>query len=382
MSRGRVVIVGSGIVGLAHALRAREEGFEVTVLERDERPLGASVRNFGTLWPIGCVFGPERDQALFGVQRWRELAREADFWLADSGSLSLAYREEAWSVLGEFAASRAHGGEERNADFELLDVPAIARRWPAVETAGLRGALWSRAEAQVQPAQALAALQRHALARGIAVHCGSLVSRVEAEHVETSQGRRFAFDQLLIAAGADMRLLFPQEIAAAGVQRCRLQMMRTVPQPQDFALGAILVSDLTLCHYPAFRACPSQSALRKRLEHELPQHLDDGIHVIAAQHADGSLTLGDSHEYGADFPPELSTAVEERILEVLRSFARVPDLRIASRWEGIYLKSTRGETQVVLRPRPNVTLVTAMGGLGMTLCFGLAERTVAGWVRA
>ncbi|MBL8900595.1 MAG: TIGR03364 family FAD-dependent oxidoreductase [Planctomycetes bacterium] len=382
MSRGRVVVIGSGILGLAHALRARDEGFEVTLLERDERPLGASVRNFGTLWPIGCTFGVERDQALFGVQRWRELARAADFWIAESGSLSLAYREEAWSVLGEFAEARALGGAKLLHDFELLDPHAVARRWPAVETAGLRGALWSRAEAQVQPAQALAALLRYAIARGVDVTCGALVSRVEDRHVETSDGRRFDFDQLLIAAGADMRLLFPREIAAAGVQRCRLQMLRTVPQPPEFQLGAILVSDLTLCHYPAFRACPSVEALRERLMRELPRHLADGIHVIAAQHPDGTLTLGDSHEYGADFSPELASDVEERILEVLRSFVRIRELRIAARWEGIYLKSTRGETQVVIRPRRNVTLVTAMGGLGMTLGFGLAERTVAGWVRA
>jgi hypothetical protein len=45
----------------------------------------------------------------------------------------------------------------------------------------------------------------------------------------------------------------------------------------------------------------------------------------------------------------------------------------------VYLKSTVGETQVVLHPRERVTMVTAMGGLGMTLSWGLAARTVEGW---
>ena len=100
-----VVIVGAGIIGLAHAITAREHGHDVVVLERDGRSLGASVRNFGTLWPIGCAMGAEREQALYGVRRWHALAAEAGFWFSQQGSLSLAYREEAWAVLQEFAAT-------------------------------------------------------------------------------------------------------------------------------------------------------------------------------------------------------------------------------------------------------------------------------------
>lgn len=374
MSAGRVVVLGSGIVGLAHALAARRAGYEVALLEKCSRPLGASVRNFGTLWPIGCVPGRERDQALFGVQRWKELAREADFWLAPSGSLSLAYREEAWQVLREFASAQAERPGDFDGELELLEAHEVARRFPAAEPHGLRGGLWSSAEAQVQPAEACSALVRLAARRGIALHFETAVTRVEERHVETADGRRFEFERLVIAAGDELRLFFPREIAAAGVRRCRLQMLRTRPQPAEFALGSILVSDLTLVHYPAFRTCASVPALRARLEAELPLHVADGIHVIAAQQNDGSLVLGDSHEYGADFDPFLRSDIEERILDALRAFVRVPELRIGARWEGLYPKSTRGETQVVLEPRPGVLLVAAMGGLGLTLAFGLAER--------
>ncbi|HTA29802.1 MAG TPA: FAD-dependent oxidoreductase, partial [Candidatus Cybelea sp.] len=179
--------------------------------------------------------------------------------------------------------------------------------------------------------------------------------------------------------GDEMRMFFPAELDAAKLTRCRLQMMRTVPQPGGFDLGAVLVSDLTLCHYPAFRDCPSTARLRARIESELPRHRQWGVHVIAAQHPDGSLVLGDSHEYAADFDPDSRADVEELILDALRKFVCVPDLRIAARWHGIYLKSTIGQTQVVLRPRPRVTMVTAMGGLGMTLSWGLARNTVNGW---
>jgi FAD dependent oxidoreductase TIGR03364 len=350
-----IVIIGSGIIGLAHAITAREAGLEVVLIERDARALGASIRNFGTLWPIGCAFGSERDQALFGVRRWRELAAQAGFWTSPRGSLSLAYREEAWAVLNEFAAL--------NGDFELLEAPAVLHRFPASNPEGLRGALYSPQETVVHSPSAIPALAGHARSLGVEMHFGT----------------RFRFDHLVIAAGEEMRLLFPEELAAAQIQKCRLQMMRTVPQPEGFELGAILVSDLTLCHYPAFRDCPSTQALRARLEAELPEHHRWGVHVIAAQHHDGTLTLGDSHEYGDDLAPESLPEVDDLILDALRDFVRVPDLRIASRWQGTYLKSKIGQTQVVLHPRERVTMITAMGGLGMTLSWGLAQRTIASW---
>jgi len=43
----RVLVVGAGIVGLAHAFEVRRRGLEVVVLERRARAVGASVRNFG-----------------------------------------------------------------------------------------------------------------------------------------------------------------------------------------------------------------------------------------------------------------------------------------------------------------------------------------------
>jgi FAD dependent oxidoreductase TIGR03364 len=371
MASQRILIIGAGIIGLTHAVTAREAGHSVTILERDGRALGASIRNFGTLWPIGCAFGPERDQALFGVKRWKQIAAAAGIWHSDKGSLSLAYREEAWSVLNEFSAA--------NGDFELLEAEEVTRRFPAANPQGLRGALFSREETVIHTPTAIPALTDYARQLGVTIHFGTPAVKIHADSVDTADGQTFAFDQLVIAAGEEMRLFFPEELTSAQIQPCRLQMMRTVPQPASFDLGAILVSDLTLCHYPAFRECPSTSKLRTRLESELPEHHRWGVHVIAAQHHDGTLTLGDSHEYGLDLPPGSQPEVDELILGALRDFAIIPDLRIASRWQGIYLKSKIGQTQVVLHPRERVTMVTAMGGLGMTLSWGLAQRTIQSW---
>jgi len=50
-------------------------------------------------------------------------------------------------------------------------------------------------------------------------------------------------------------------------------------------------------------------------------------------------------------------------------------MRIAERWYGVYAKHPESAF-VSLTPAENVHVVTAAGGAGMTLSFGLAERTI------
>src|SRR5664279_1504503 len=52
MSKSAIVI-GAGIVGLATARALSVNGFKVTVIERSGKAVGASVRNFGMVWPVG-----------------------------------------------------------------------------------------------------------------------------------------------------------------------------------------------------------------------------------------------------------------------------------------------------------------------------------------
>jgi FAD dependent oxidoreductase TIGR03364 len=352
---------------------ALENGWRVTVLERHARPLGASVRNFGALWPIGQPLGPERARALRSLQRWQQLSTEAGFACIPCGSLHLAYTDPARQVLSEFIAQpETHG-------MHLLTPEEAARRCPAVVQHGLRGALFSEHEHSIQPTEALQALVAWLQGQGVTFQFNTPAVEAATGYITTSDGHRIQADRVLVCCGDEVRLLFPTALQAAGGVRTRLQMLRTRPQPDGFRLGPIVTADLTLRHYASFRTCPSAPALHDHLAARYPNYDRWGIHVMAAQHPDGSVAIGDSHEVGRDFAPAYRSDIEALILDYLRTFLDLPSLEVATRWTGTYLKPPADSTHLSLTPAPGVQVITGLGGGGMTLAFARAKETVAAW---
>src|SRR5215469_3182033 len=98
-----VAIVGAGIVGLAHAYLAAKTGRSVAVFERSPAAIGASIRNFGMIWPIGQPAGQLHRTALRSREIWIELLCQAKFAHLPTGSLHVAYREDEAAVGREFS---------------------------------------------------------------------------------------------------------------------------------------------------------------------------------------------------------------------------------------------------------------------------------------
>lgn len=370
----RLVVVGSGIVGLAHAKAGLRCGYDVTVVEKTDRPLGASVRNFGTIWPIGQPQGKLHEMAVRTRWRWKELSDAAGFWFGGTGSLHLAYMEEGWDVLRQYAA--AAPSEDL---LSLCTAERIAADYPHVNTNGLLGGLFSEQEAAVQPAEALSKIIDWLAEKGVQFRFSTAVTDVSANEIKTSSGHWIPFDRLVVCSGDEVQLLFPDELRQTGAKRCKLQMMRTVAQPADWQVAPTIVADLTLRHYESFAACEAIASLRQRVSSEMPDYDRWGIHVIAAQKPDGTLILGDSHEYDNHFDPGSRSDIDAAVLDYLRTFLVVPDLSIDSRWSGTYLKSPGTDVVTVVDIAPNVQVVTGLGGAGMTLSFAFAEDNVNNW---
>lgn len=134
------------------------------------------------------------------------------------------------------------------------------------------------------------------------------------------------------------------------------------------------MSDLSLVRYLGYAALPDAQALRRTLEVAQPDHLENGIHLIVTQSADGSLVVGDSHHYAATPDPFADARVDELILDEFRAvFGRVPP--VIARWTGTYASAASHSR--VTSPLPGVRVVTVTSGTGASTAFALAEETVA-----
>ncbi len=206
-------VVGAGIVGLATAYHLARRGRRVVVFERSAGASGASVRNFGMLWPIGQPAGPARALALRSLEIWSGVLRDARLWHDDCGSLHLAYRDDEAQVLGEFAggdASTGLGGE-------MVGPEEVGRIAPGVKLEGLLCAFRSPAEICVDPREVVASLPRFLSdSLGVRFEFGRVVVGFDRPSIRLADGERRSADRLWICPGSDLETLYPQTFRDRG----------------------------------------------------------------------------------------------------------------------------------------------------------------------
>ena len=373
--RERVAVIGAGIVGLAHAWSAARRGHEVLLFERNPKARGASIRNFGMIWPIGQQHGRNHYVALRSRALWLELLESAKIWHRECGSIHLAFRHDEMEVLSEFADQ----ADDLGYNCRLISAAKIAEVSPAARREGLLGGLRSDSELCVDPRQVIATVPRWLNEQhGVRLHFGTAIERVSMPWITATDGERWQVDRVIVATGSDLKAVFPTILEQVGFRLCKLQMLRTVPQALGWQLGPMLAGGLTLRHYPTFSVCRSLEALQRRIDAETPELKHYGIHVMASQNGGGEVILGDSHEYDDDIKPFDKAVIEELILRELHQIIDLPDWTIQERWHGIYALLP-GKVQFVHEVEPGATVVTGAGGCGMTMSFGLAEESWDAW---
>jgi FAD dependent oxidoreductase TIGR03364 len=369
--RADVAIVGAGIIGLAHAYEAARRGLRVVVFEKNLRASGASVRNFGMIWPIGQPHGLAHQTALRSRARWLEVLEDARLPYWPDGSLHVVYRDDEAAVAQEFAEK----GPGLGYKCAWLNADQVRDRSNAVRSQGLIGGLWSETELVVDPRATMARLPGYLQDKfGVELRFGCCVHGIEPPRVDAGCERWIA-DHIIVCSGDDFESLYPEIYAQSGLTRVKLQMLRTESQPDGWRLGPALAAGLTLRFYPAFEICTALPKLKRRIAAETPEYDRWGIHGLVSQTEAGELTLGDSHEYGLSVDIFNKEEIDALMLRYISGFLSVPSMKIAQRWYGVYAKHPE-KPYLSIVPAPGVRIVTSPGGSGMTLSFGVAAHTM------
>jgi FAD dependent oxidoreductase TIGR03364 len=371
MSKKSAIVIGAGILGLATARALAMKGYAVSVYERNLKAIGASVRNFGMVWPIGQPSGKLYERAKHSRNVWVEIGNSTDLWFDPVGSLHVAYHADEWVVLQELY--EAFSKEGRNVS--LLNRDQVLKMSSVAKKENCFGGLFSGDEVIVDPREAIALLPHYLEETlGVEFYWGKTVTEVHPGYISIA-GQTERADQIFICSGSDFETLYPEEFAKFALTKCKLQMMRMVEEGSP-RIGPAICGGLSLIHYASFKASQSLTALRKRYEQEMAEMLQWGIHVMISQNRVGELTVGDSHEYGQTPDPFDRKHINDLILQYLEQFATLKNPKIIETWNGVYGKFTSGQTELFHSPEKDVFILNGVGGTGMTMSFGFAEERI------
>ena len=367
-NKSDVIVVGAGIVGLACALVAVEQGLSVQVVERESYCTGASIRNFGFVTVTGQGSGTSWRRARRSRDIWAHIAPQAGIPVEHTGLYVLAQRAEAAAVLQELLLTE----EGEALSWQAPD--RLRKLAPHLAHAHMQGALYSPHELRVEARFAVEKLRLWLASRGVRFHMGQAVQQVQTGRVQLD-ALELRAERVVVCPGADLKSLFPQTFTRYQTQLCQLQMLRIRP-PRGYHLGSAVMSDLSLVRYRGFNALPGAARLEDRLRQEVPRALQHGIHLIVVQSADGSLVVGDSHQYGAAMPPFVPAEAEELILAEMQRVLCLGHYQVQERWTGIYPSANQDAfCETVL---PDVQVLSVTSGSGMSTAFALAEECLKG----
>ncbi|CTQ42743.1 TIGR03364 family FAD-dependent oxidoreductase [Roseibium aggregatum] len=364
-----LAIVGAGIIGLAHALAAVRRGKKVVVIDRDSQANGASIRNFGFVTVTGQQAGDCWQKASRSRQVWAEVAKTARIPLLHQGLTMTARLPESEAVIDAFLKT------EMGAECRRLTPAEAALKVPCLRQEKITCALYSPLEVRVESKDALPRIANWLKeAHAVDFLWQTSVNSVEAPKLQTSRGTVHA-ETVIICPGDDGTTLFSDRIATYEVTRCKLQMLRVAPRNR-INLGTAVMSDLGLARYLGYAELPQAEPLKARLDREMADHRENGIHLIVVQSQDGSLVVGDSHHYSATPDPFIDKTVNDLILGEMETILDLGPYDISETWIGTYA-SAPDRWRFTDAPDDSTRIVVVTAGCGASTAFAIGEETIA-----
>jgi FAD dependent oxidoreductase TIGR03364 len=368
MRNGRgfdVVVVGAGIVGLAHAYHAHRRGLRVAVVDHAGGVVGASVQNFGHA-SITAQAGVALEYARAGRRHWLDLSRLAGFWSAKAGTYCVARHDDELQVMREFVGRRFAG------EVQLLNRPEILDRVPVKDSRTI-GGMYLPNDLQVDPRAAAPSIARWLESVGVEFYWRTAATGFDEGVVHTSRGPLGA-GTTFITVNHDIDRLFPELAEREALVRCRLHMLRARIWP-EFPLRAPVFTGWSLLRYAGFQDLPSISAVAQRLHTKHPDYVALDLHQMYTPQPDGSVLIGDTHVREVDAPAVQSELGFEVLIEESRKLFGISDIEVGERWQGVYCSAPASEFLIEeVLARTHVVTVTT--GIGMTTSMGLAQSSV------
>jgi len=374
-----LIVVGGGVMGTFTAYHALQAGKKVLLLEKDNFPVGATVRNFGQIVPSGMA-GRWFGFGAASLSIYKAIQAEYDISVRENGSVYIASDTDEQTLIHEL-----------HAHYETLGYPSVlltARetlaRYPALRPAYVKEALLFPGEISVEPEHMIGRLHiymQQKFTDFTLLYDRAVTDCYAHQHgaaVRTADKHIYTAARVVVCSGYESKLLFPEIFKNSGITISKLQMLRSAPLP-GVALEGNILTGLSIRRYESFEQyCPSFGQIG------VPGHYRElkewGIHILFKKALDGSIIIGDSHEYAPiDHFDHLTFTISQRINELMIQEAqRIVDFdvhNIASAWVGFYPQ--HNEQQIFeADPDACIAIRTGIGGKGMTASAGYTRQLV------
>ena len=373
-----LIIVGGGILGTFHAYHALELGLKVALFEKDAQPKSATVRNFGQVVPSG-MNTKWQNYGRKSLDYYNLIQSKFDITVRNNGSVYFASNNEEVQLLEELAQINKSNGYASS----LITKETCLANYPGLNPHYVLAGLYFPLELTVEPRtmihRLLEYLQKE---KGLdyypatqVLHCTTLSHQIE---LQTAHGQIFFAEKAIICSGADFQTLYPDLFEKSDLEVTKLQMLQTVPQSNYYLKGSILTG-LSIRRYEAFHECKSYSSIKEKEDSESSLK-KWGIHILFKQATDGSIIIGDSHQY-ADAKNvdslgfDLQDDIENAMIEEAKKIIELPNYQIRNRWFGLY-SQCKNHDIFKHTIDSNIHIVTGIGGKGMTGSAGFAKENI------
>lgn len=372
-----VIVIGAGVLGTFHAYHAAEAGKKVLLLEKDGQPMQATVRNFGQVVPSGM----SQDWFEYGVyatQLYKRIQNEYDIGIRQNGSVYLASDAAEQQLLHELKVRM----DARGYEAKLLSTKQCLERWPVLKRNYCKEGLFFPQEVSAEPNVLIHRLLQYCITKfpDLTYRNYTTIKTCEVNHnqvnVVCSDNTVLTANKVIICNGSEFKILFTDLFAQSGIVTSKLQMLRTTPMPALPLEGNILTG-LTTRRYESFEECPSFSTLTT------PDYLQElkrwGVHILFKKAMDGSVIVGDSHEYmlvGKEEPGyEINQYINDLMWQEAARIVDMKDWKLAASWAGYYSQHAAKDI-VEIDIENKIHIRTAIGGKGMTSSAGYAQKSI------